>query len=218
MITNLEVNLAKNPVEREEIHNEVELLRSKKSEIMQNPDILVTKNRNPKQTSLCSNMKKTKSRGMYTVSAFKVKEFSQDDCEATTEDVAWHIPTPSSERRAAFEMPNLFLESAAQLAASRRPSLPVVLDAGNQGAPTISLPPPFRRHSMDSLMVARAVSTPALRSGMTVDMTQKLPAFNFSLSTHCAPSVLPCIEPKLSGPSAAYPDWFLAEKSRVLGQ
>jgi hypothetical protein len=40
MIANLEVNLAKNPAEREEINQEVEVLRNKKQEIMKNPDIL----------------------------------------------------------------------------------------------------------------------------------------------------------------------------------
>lgn len=40
MISNLEVNLSKNPNEKEEISNEMDLLRAKKEEIMKNPDIL----------------------------------------------------------------------------------------------------------------------------------------------------------------------------------
>jgi len=43
MIANLEINLTKNPSEREEIIHEIELLKAKKLEIMKNPDILVSK-------------------------------------------------------------------------------------------------------------------------------------------------------------------------------
>lgn len=40
MIANLEMNLSKNPKERDEIISEVQLLKNKKIEIMENPDIL----------------------------------------------------------------------------------------------------------------------------------------------------------------------------------
>mmetsp|Transcript_2613 Transcript_2613/g.3472 ORF Transcript_2613/g.3472 Transcript_2613/m.3472 type:complete len:316 (-) Transcript_2613:118-1065(-) len=44
MIGNLNVNLAKNPQEKEEIFKEMEALKIKRSEIMKHPDILVSKN------------------------------------------------------------------------------------------------------------------------------------------------------------------------------
>jgi len=40
MISNLEMNLQKNPHEREDINREIDLLRGKKKDIMNNPDIL----------------------------------------------------------------------------------------------------------------------------------------------------------------------------------
>lgn len=40
MISNLNMNLAKNPQERDEIDKEIDLLSSKKYEIMKNPDVL----------------------------------------------------------------------------------------------------------------------------------------------------------------------------------
>jgi hypothetical protein len=40
MVDNLNINLAKNPQEREAILNEIQILTSKKIEIMKNPDIL----------------------------------------------------------------------------------------------------------------------------------------------------------------------------------
>jgi len=43
MIANLNMNLEKNPQERDDIVREIELLKSKKLEIMKNPDILVGK-------------------------------------------------------------------------------------------------------------------------------------------------------------------------------
>jgi len=43
MTSNLEMNLAKNPHEREEITREIEALRGKKKEIMNNPNVLSTK-------------------------------------------------------------------------------------------------------------------------------------------------------------------------------
>jgi len=44
MIGNLNVNLAKNPQEKEEIFKEMEALKFKRTEIMKHPDILVSKN------------------------------------------------------------------------------------------------------------------------------------------------------------------------------
>lgn len=44
MIGNLNVNLAKNPQEKEEIFKEMEALKVKRTEIMKHPDILVSKN------------------------------------------------------------------------------------------------------------------------------------------------------------------------------
>ncbi len=40
MIVNLNVNLNKNPTERDDIAREIDLLESKKLEIMKHPDIL----------------------------------------------------------------------------------------------------------------------------------------------------------------------------------
>lgn len=40
MISNLEVNLQKNPLEREDISREIDLLKTKKNEILTNPDVL----------------------------------------------------------------------------------------------------------------------------------------------------------------------------------
>jgi len=78
MIANLEVNLSKNPNEREEINHEVELLRKKKTEIMKNPNILVSKNsRNHSKQGLSATMKKTKEQKqqneVYTVNNSKPK-------------------------------------------------------------------------------------------------------------------------------------------------
>jgi len=69
MISNLEVNLAKNPTEREEINHEVELLKTKKLEIMKNPDILVSKSssRGHSRGNLSGNMKKTKTKQRWHV-------------------------------------------------------------------------------------------------------------------------------------------------------
>jgi len=69
MISNLEVNLAKNPTEREEINHEVELLKTKKLEIMKNPDILVSKSssRGHSRGNLTGNMKKNQTKQRWHV-------------------------------------------------------------------------------------------------------------------------------------------------------
>jgi len=51
MIFNLNMNLEKNPTEKEDILREIELLKSKKLEIMKNPDVLVTKSVIPNRTT-----------------------------------------------------------------------------------------------------------------------------------------------------------------------
>jgi len=220
MIANLEVNLSKNPTEREEIHTEVELLKTKKDEIMKNPDILVPKNssRSNGKHHLGSNMKKSKSHGMYTVSTFKVAELTQvDDEDSMVEESPQNSPSTRKEGGPDFPFPTQ------HLATNRRPSLPVILDSPTPPSsyPTINLPPPIRRHSMDSLLTAKNAlftSTRHHSSAAVVDFSQELPAFKFPTLTQ-TPSRLVCIEPQLgnAGLSETFPDWFMQEKNRILG-
>jgi len=221
MIANLEVNLSKNPTEREEIHTEVELLKTKKDEIMKNPDILVPKNssRSHGKHHLGPTMKKSKSHGTYTVSTFKVAELTQDDEEdSMVEESPQNSPSTRIEGRP-LDLPF----PAQHLATNRRPSLPVVLDSPTPPSsnPTINLPPPIRRHSMDSLLTARNASFTSARhqsSPAVADFSQELPAFKFPTLTQ-TPSRLSCIEPQLinAGLHETYPDWFVQEKNRILG-
>jgi len=240
MIANLEVNLSKNPTEREEINHEVEVLRTKKHEIMQNPDILVSKtSRHGKQQNLASNMKKSKVRGECTVTTFRVKELTQPTSdEDSSDEFNWQdSPSPRRADRGPHDIQRILDDSyPAIMAASRRPSLPVILDSQPmQQGPSpaaINLPPPIRRHSMDSFLKSKssfAISNgPAYHSAPSVvDMSQKLPEFNFPLSTQIThSSMLPCIEPNLNigvipnlqDKNGVFPDWFVAEKNRVLGR
>jgi len=92
MQANLEANLLKNPGEHDEIIHEIELLKNKKSEIMKNPNILVSKNqkRNHKQGIISTNMKKTKSPQTVYTNTLKVKELLQDeDVEFTENANCW---------------------------------------------------------------------------------------------------------------------------------
>jgi len=242
MISNLEVNLAKNPTEREEINHEVELLKTKKLEIMKNPDILVSKSssRGHSRGNLSGNMKKTKPNrgGMYTVNTFKVKELSQaEDEEYSSEDTnCWAAPSPTlnrSERSAKEMLAMLSDQVGSQIQAARRPSLPI-LDVHHLpapvAAPSINLPFPGRRHSLDIIpsrnpssfsLSASSSSATSYHSAPAIDFSQKLPAFQFKDTT--ASTSLPCIEPSMNAPSIQesplniFPDWFIAEKNRVLG-
>jgi len=240
MITNLEVNLSKNPTEKEEINHEVELLKNKRQEIMKNPDILVSKNGgrgSHSKQGITSNMKKTKSkRGVYTVNTFKVRELSQaeeEDYSSSDEANCW--ATPSTPNKPAVQIQNPVVQLSetisASIAAARRPSLPI-LEVGHVAVlatpTTINLPPPIRRHSIDSFPI-RATSfslsgSTAYHSAPAIDFSQKLPAFNFN-QTSTIPS-LPCIEPQMNNgmqpalqeaSKSAFPEWFIAEKNRVLG-
>jgi len=190
MISNLEVNLAKNPAEREEIKHEVELLKTKKQEIMKNPDILVSKNPNRKGIQ-----KKTKI-SRYVMKSFKVKELLQAEDEGFTAEETQNCWAPGSNN-------DSFI--TAQITAARRPSLPI-LDITRIVTPTINLPVPVRRHSVDSI---------PMRNPM--DLSQKLPAFQFQ---HLNNGNLSCIEPPMNvipDPKSTLPEWFIAEKNRVLG-
>jgi len=207
MIANLEVNLAKNPAEKEEIKHEIELLKTKKQEIMKNPDILVSKTPNRK------GIQKKGKNFRFPVNSFKVKELLQPENERFTVETTTVPPltTSSSPNCWALPPPPTIPEEAfinAQIAAARRPSLPIIeLSRLN---PTINLPIPIRRHSVDTLP-----------SRNLIDLSQRLPAFqSHQLNT----TNLPCIEPIMNlpplvpDPKSTLPEWFLAEKDRVFGR
>jgi len=238
MIANLEVNLSKNRNgEEEDLNHEVELLRTKKNEIMRNPDILVSKNLNraglSKQGTLANRMKKTKpSREVYTINTFKAKELSQaDELDALPDDWQQEVALPPG--KATSDLFHILADAVpASVAALRRGSLPSLELYHSHLAPlssptTINLPPPFRRHSVDSHPPSR---TPFSLSGTfrsgpplgMMDLSQKLPAFNPSFHTVDVPPLrpLPCIEPLMNTTSPEtqeYPDWYVAEKKRVFG-
>jgi len=232
MIANLEVNLSKNPTEREEINQEVDVLKNKRHEIMKNPDILVSKNAGRGSHSKkgpALNIKKPKTkRGVYTVNTFKVKELSQAEHDEYSSDEANCWGPPSPQDKASIQTQNAFApptdsQIASSIAAARRPSLPI-LDVGQIPLPPpINLPPPIRRHSIDSFPIRTPSfslsGSTAYNSAPVIDFSQKLPAFNFNQTITI--SSLPCIEPKMNGSiqpilqdtsKSAFPEWFIAEK------
>jgi len=96
---------------------------------------------------------------------------------------------------------------------------------------TINLPPLGRRHSMGSLPPRTVASSftlsgsPAYHLTPTIDLSQKLPAFQFDQNI---PTIsLPCIEPSMNGSNKfpliedssknTIPEWFIEEKNRVFG-
>jgi len=246
MIANLEVNLSKNPNEREEINHEVELLRKKKTEIMKNPNILVSKNsRNHSKQGLSATMKKTKEQKqqneVYTVNNFKAKELSLGDEEYSSDDSnnCWSntistSPTIIKQPISNGDKKHQDSIITSQIFSSRRPSLPTLdlqrmISLPNHTA--INLPPLGRRHSMGSLpprMVASSFTlsgSPAYHLTPTIDLSQKLPAFQFDQNI---PTIsLPCIEPSMNGSNKfpliedssknTIPEWFIEEKNRVFG-
>jgi len=122
MIGNLEINLAKNPQEREDIRNEIDLLKTKKMEIMRNPELLgnleITAR---KLNSLAKGqgiecgldslgkIKMKSSRGPYQIKTFKVKELTLPEVATTaslgavpTEEVVSATPVERLEPREAL--------------------------------------------------------------------------------------------------------------------
>jgi len=225
MIANLEINLTKNPSEREEIIHEIELLKAKKLEIMKNPDILVSKNANRGHIRQLP-MKNTKGI-IRKPTKFKEPE-DEDDYSSEDDANCWEpISTPEKSKENFKVVVDAPLPP--HIVASRRPSLPILENV--LASSTINLPPPIRRRSID--IITPKITSSFSRSAPhayhpqpSFDYSQKLAAFNFHETTSTVS--LPCIEPMMEAlPSqhhgsqeesnTFFPDWFIAEKSRVLG-
>jgi len=121
---------------------------------------------------------------------------------------------------------------SSQIASSRRPSLPI-LDKLKMGPPSspINLPLPIRRHSVDLSILRPSFTSSGTQLNAILpqiteqDFSQKLAEFNFNQNIHS--TLLPCIEPEMNRSSShltsqnsnknAFPDWFIAEKNRILG-
>jgi len=218
---------------------------------MKNPNILVSKNsRNHSKQSLSATMKKTKEQQqqheVYTVKNFKAKELSHGDEEYSSDESnnCWSNtstpptkskqPTSNGDKNHYVSQDNTIITS--QIFSARRPSLPT-LDLQRMISlsthTTINLPPPSRRHSMGSLpprIVASSLTlcgSPAYHLTPTIDLSQKLAAFQFNQSISY--TSLPCIEPSMNGSEklkfpfakdsskSTFPEWFIEEKNRVFG-
>jgi len=249
MIANLELNLSKNPAEKEEINEEVEMLRTKKLEIMKNPDILVSKNSNRSKNfsrNLNFSMKKTKTirnNQQDDITGVEENEYYSSEEQVTNWKEPSYIPKVTTNMTNKSHILSILAEPVNQhLVASRRPSLPIL--SGNyfhqqtqpvviqqQPSSPINLPVPIRRHSMGEINLKNSNTFSITGSGSysvpSVDFSQKLAAFQFR-EPNGGNKFLPCIEPQMNSiepqmnsiePNSknAFPDWFLAEKNRILG-
>jgi hypothetical protein len=241
MIANLEMNLTKNPNEKEEINHEVELLKTKKQEIMNNPDILVSQSMSriagKHALGLSPNpMKKTNQvRAIGASTASIVSRLgNEDSLEEQQDNFFREGQTVSNWKERIDDRFPINTLSDLHIQNLRRASLPnfgvkfPIPGSDSLTTPnTINLPPPIRRHSMDSFLSTKSLSPsiPQHSAPTIMDLSQKLPEFEFPSTSPTPSSPLPCIEPLvgrsnslLPQPKNSFPDWFLAEKNRVLGR
>jgi len=168
---------------------------------------------------LGTEMKKT---GMIEVNTFRVANLPKAKGSSSIEASSpQNSPSLSTQERGPVDSFNV---------ASRRCSLPVVLENfPNLQIPSnqmINLPPPIRRHSMDSLLSSGStIQMSTSFQNSTLDFSQELPAFNLPpIGSQTVPNRLACVEPPLGNVGIAnvldknmFPDWFVAEKKRILG-
>eukprot|EP01119_Soliformovum_irregulare_P004552 TRINITY_DN1559_c0_g1_i1.p1 TRINITY_DN1559_c0_g1~~TRINITY_DN1559_c0_g1_i1.p1 ORF type:complete len:289 (-),score=43.53 TRINITY_DN1559_c0_g1_i1:101-967(-) len=229
MIANLEMNLAKNPNEKEEIHQEVQLLRGKKVEILQNPTVI-----SPVNTLKAPTVQLKKSKQQKAMHALESFKYGTPDI--STYDLSPHPPSPTRDR-----INDLFVllnESHAPSMPSKPATPPQVISPSTSplvisAASTLSdlstvataVTTPNKEVNKETPMMSGPsypFTTPAPRPvAAQLDYTRSLPAFTFSgeterpavvLRSSCSQYALPS-----ASQSSSLPAWFLEEKNRVFG-
>jgi len=222
MISNLELNLNKNPQEKEDIRSEIDLLTNKKIEIMKNPELLAKGH----DYSAKGNKSKFKShRGPYAIKTFKVKELSTPDVATPAVlmnerephrallDLTRNVMEADTSAPFAIEVPKSHsgmysFRPLAQLGSEKLDELKY------QPSTHFELPPP--------------ITTPFSSFGTTalVSEMHQFPAFNLGRDkprAYPGESIMNYSMNRMNSPVSYQPDvslpsWFLEEKKRVLGQ
>lgn len=127
MISNLKMNLDKNPQEREDVVREIELLEAKKLEIIKNPDILVSKANSGNEClgKLGPKMPKMKSQRNAPYNSFQVRELlDNEEHSAPLSCFSSSATCPPIEAKKSFTAPQYVLEEQKQNEEVKRVTTP----------------------------------------------------------------------------------------------